>query len=314
LEDNSSVLTNAILEKVTRFFPYLEDETILFSNTARDYTPTDLQRLLEPIKSAFSQEELSDQQLETCIALISRIHQSCNQNEVRLFPELADEPAARGELYKKLWSELFLYARLAGSSPHHQRIIHLMEKLGMERKSVPGIGDSGGNSSNIHSNENNDNNSSSNHSNLQTNSSRASSSTTTATNINNNNNNNNSNDTRNHQLHNKSSSLVHPLRKSAMRANEGDRDHQGTYWSQLELMQTEVEKSHWIQVDPSQRPAMEALQQRTSYHESKKRKRAGLEIALEQSDPSSLFARYWSYQWQHCQPKELDGRLEKMES
>jgi hypothetical protein len=61
--------------------------------------------------------------------LVTRFFQSCAQNEVRLFPQLADKPGARAEAYHKVWLELYKFAKVYTTSAAHQKVVLAMEKL-----------------------------------------------------------------------------------------------------------------------------------------------------------------------------------------
>eukprot|EP01119_Soliformovum_irregulare_P026198 TRINITY_DN9940_c0_g1_i1.p1 TRINITY_DN9940_c0_g1~~TRINITY_DN9940_c0_g1_i1.p1 ORF type:complete len:507 (+),score=132.70 TRINITY_DN9940_c0_g1_i1:268-1788(+) len=115
------------LEKQTRYFPYLERETMLSSSNQTK----DLQVLLNPVKEFFSQSKHDQDHIETCRALVTRLSQSCASNEVRMFKTLADKPQQRMEAYEKLWSELQIWARMFADpdSSDHQQMISLIERL-----------------------------------------------------------------------------------------------------------------------------------------------------------------------------------------
>lgn len=53
------------MEKQTRFFPIMQSDTVLFSD---DIAP-DLKTLVEPVKKTYLQENLTQDEVETCIAV-----------------------------------------------------------------------------------------------------------------------------------------------------------------------------------------------------------------------------------------------------
>ena len=62
--------------------------------------------------------------------LISRFHQFCMQNELRLFPSLSDKPKQREESYKRLWRDLYKYVRVYSvNSQIHSKLYQHMERL-----------------------------------------------------------------------------------------------------------------------------------------------------------------------------------------
>eukprot|EP01114_Cavostelium_apophysatum_P022585 TRINITY_DN8220_c0_g1_i1.p1 TRINITY_DN8220_c0_g1~~TRINITY_DN8220_c0_g1_i1.p1 ORF type:complete len:694 (-),score=122.35 TRINITY_DN8220_c0_g1_i1:35-2068(-) len=113
------------LEKLTRYWPLNENETLLF---AEDQA-ADLKVLLEPIKNAFLWDFDSPDALETCTALLNRYFQAVANNETRMFPPLSDRFTARSDAYRKLSLELYKFMRVYASNPAHGVLVRTMEKL-----------------------------------------------------------------------------------------------------------------------------------------------------------------------------------------
>jgi hypothetical protein len=63
--EHGTARTTPKMELLTRYFPYTENDTYLFSQEATE----DLKNLLDPIKERMMQEQLSDDELETCLAV-----------------------------------------------------------------------------------------------------------------------------------------------------------------------------------------------------------------------------------------------------
>ena len=61
----NGVLSTSLLERQTRYFPYTEDDTLLFS---RDQNK-DLKLLIDPVKVYLMAESITDEQVETSVAV-----------------------------------------------------------------------------------------------------------------------------------------------------------------------------------------------------------------------------------------------------
>lgn len=124
------------LNTLTAYFPYSDDDTMLF---ASDQTK-DLKTLVDPVKKYMMQPQMDEDEVETSVALITRLFQCCAQNESRLFPvSMADKPGARAEAYQKLWIELYKFAKLYAVSSGQQKVVYAMERLWPEAAKDGGI-------------------------------------------------------------------------------------------------------------------------------------------------------------------------------
>eukprot|EP01133_Synstelium_polycarpum_P016720 gene16720-19874_t len=108
-EATVEVVTPRLVEKYTRYFPWIESETIFFAHEQSD----DLRRLLDPIKRLMLRDTAPDDFVEQISQLIYQLYRSNQANDPSLFPKAG--VAMRKENYKRLWGEFQLFARACGS-------------------------------------------------------------------------------------------------------------------------------------------------------------------------------------------------------
>jgi len=111
------------LERYTRYLPWNENETILYSNDQNE----ELRRFVEPFKRNMLKETMTDDNLETMNELLHKFFAYTQTNDAKLFP--AKPPNLRKDVYKKTWTDFYTFAQVCASTPQHCKVVILMEKL-----------------------------------------------------------------------------------------------------------------------------------------------------------------------------------------
>ncbi|XP_065837773.1 integrator complex subunit 13-like isoform X3 [Oscarella lobularis] len=103
------------LEKVTRFWPLVLGETVMFNLTYE----------LEPLLSLIQQDSLSSEGVSECIKVIHQLKYKEENNEPLSITGMTirSKGPRREELYRQLWDELnFFLEGLSGLSPNHNKV------------------------------------------------------------------------------------------------------------------------------------------------------------------------------------------------
>lgn len=288
--------TNRKLRNQTRFWPMLKTESILFDDSkhTQDFTA-----LLTPILKTTPQSIMAADELETCIALITKFRQLAQSNDGRLFPYQLGEKE-REQLYLKSFSELYEYVKLfAHLSSNHEKLIATFEKLWPDIQKQT-----------QQANNNNNHNNSHNNSTTTSNTSSSSHNPGVGDRF--------LKDALGNKTNAKSGVLYANLTK-----NENEQKDQNDVWSQRRLAEKQVEEQKWKQADQSQKPVQEFLKEQNNQqnqnqnqhqqptYRPRKRRKANIEISLESADKSSLFYQYWSQLLTKKIPPEFDARKEQ---
>lgn len=123
---NLSYPSTVNLERVTKYFPYYEDDTILFSSRQYD----SLRNLTQPIRNIILQETISASDYETVIKCLERLDRATKDNEVKLFLNTKNSVQKRRELYTNLWKEIyFVFDQFKQVSPNHQKLANFVNTL-----------------------------------------------------------------------------------------------------------------------------------------------------------------------------------------
>jgi len=119
-------ITAPNIERATRFFPLVENETILNASDQCD----ELRKILDSVKVIFFQPSNKEQfHAETKIEELTKLFQSTQSNDARFFPQLERAPNSRQEAYKILWTEILTLARRGAVTPSHVKVLKAIEKF-----------------------------------------------------------------------------------------------------------------------------------------------------------------------------------------
>eukprot|EP01132_Coremiostelium_polycephalum_P002240 gene2240-2762_t len=120
-----NIVAPKIVEKHTRYFPWLQMDTILFSVDQSE----ELKRLFNPIKRIMLKDNLNNETLDQISKLIQQFLSCTQNNDFTLFPLTKPNPQLRKELYRNLWSEFYHFSKTCQQSPQHQELFMIIEKL-----------------------------------------------------------------------------------------------------------------------------------------------------------------------------------------
>lgn len=114
------------LERITKYFPFYEDDTILFSSRQYD----SLRNLTQPIRNIILQENITESDFETVIKCLDRLDRATKDNEVKLFLNTKNSVQKRRDLYNKLWKEIhFVFDQFKLVSANHQKLASFVSTL-----------------------------------------------------------------------------------------------------------------------------------------------------------------------------------------
>jgi len=123
-ENAQTFLAPNHLERYTRYFPWTESDSFLYSEQSDD-----LRRLIDPFKRNMLKETLDDERVDTMTDLLHRVILYAQTNDARLFPQLLKSVQIRKDTYKKLWGDLYTFAQVCATTPQHCKLVVVLEKL-----------------------------------------------------------------------------------------------------------------------------------------------------------------------------------------
>lgn len=107
------------LERTSKYFPYMEDDTILFSSRQYDT----LRALTHPIKTFITQKTITSDESEAVISCLQRLEKATRENEVKLFLNTKNSVQKRRDLYAMLWNEIaYVFKQFATVSLTHSKL------------------------------------------------------------------------------------------------------------------------------------------------------------------------------------------------
>jgi len=112
------------IEKRTRFFPTMDNETLIFSSRQNDW----LKALLQPLKKILMLEEIDEMDVGDAIKNLETLHQNMHKNEARLF-NTKITVAKRKDSYSQVWQEIYKLVEVCQHSPNHVKILEAMKRL-----------------------------------------------------------------------------------------------------------------------------------------------------------------------------------------
>lgn len=117
---SSTYKTTRQLEKYTRVFPLLEDDSILYSGRHHDSLRSAGILL---IRSLMTRPTLQPADIAPCQEHLKKLQQLAKDNDYRIFPSARSTVAKRRELYVQLWTELLaLASQYEMQSPTHMAL------------------------------------------------------------------------------------------------------------------------------------------------------------------------------------------------
>ncbi|EGC38949.1 hypothetical protein DICPUDRAFT_96739 [Dictyostelium purpureum] len=126
-----NIVASKIAEKYTRYFPWTEGETLLFSLEHEE-----LNKSLMQIKKLLLKDTLSPELLDQFTKNINTLYSLTQSNDPILFPNLKGTAAARKDLYRKLWLELYNFFRICQISQNHTDIFNVIEKIVLQMQII----------------------------------------------------------------------------------------------------------------------------------------------------------------------------------
>ncbi|KAF2075228.1 hypothetical protein CYY_003446, partial [Polysphondylium violaceum] len=150
------------VEKNTRYFPWLESETIFFNNEFEE-----VQKVLQPIKKMMIKDTLNNETLELLSKHIIHFGNLTRNNDPILFPQCKNNQNQRKECYRKVWNEFYLFSKLCQTCPNHIELFLAIEKMAIQYQFInqPSQNENNINNQNNHQNNNNNNNNNQNNNN-----------------------------------------------------------------------------------------------------------------------------------------------------
>lgn len=107
------------MERITKYFPYFEDNTILFSSRQYDT----LRVLTHPIKTIITQRTINVEESETVLSSLQKLEKATRENEVKLFLNTKNSVQRRRDLYAMLWNEITcVFKQFSMVSPTHSKL------------------------------------------------------------------------------------------------------------------------------------------------------------------------------------------------